>query len=221
MDKVLKALKTILVVSIIFFGLILIYGFFSKFTGIAAIVSNVFGVFWNSILFFVFILILAVLGITSTSVASKRVLYLSLVGVVACIFVVWQSPQENIIRFQEEVQNHKMLNNLKPTDVSFIVVDNVFFTKAEQINPIIAALNASTWFAPRKGECMGKEAQMSIVLLTGQVARLHISRLCNEDAVALLFIKPLPSGFASGGNAYVPKLPSTLESLGYPLSMDY
>jgi hypothetical protein len=221
MDKIVKALKTILVAAIIFFGLILIYGFFSKFTGIAAIVSNLFGIFWNSILFFVFILILAILGITSISALSKRVLYLSAVGVAACIFVVWQSPQENITRFQEEVQNHKMLNNLKPTDVSFIVVDNVFFTEAEQISPIVAALNASTWFAPRKGECMGKEAQMSIGFHTGQVVRLHISHLCNEDAVALLFIKPLPSGFASGGNAYVPKLPSTLEGLGYPLSMDY
>jgi len=217
MDKALKAFKITLAIPAILFGLFFIYSLFSKFLGMTAFASALFSVILDTVFYFFLFLTVTVLGLISKVATYKRVLYLLLVFVMASIFVITQSPQESVTRFYNEIQNHKMLNNLKTSDVSFIVVDNMFLTQLEQISPIVEALNDSMWYMPNH-ECRGKEVEMMLVLQTGQVVRLRISRFCDEDAVALLFIKPLASGSASGGNAYVPKLPSTLEGLGYPLS---
>lgn len=221
MEKAFKVFKVVLVIPAIIFGVFLVYSLFSKFIGMTAFALRLFGVFLHTAFYFLLFLIAAIGGITAKVAVYKRLLYLVLVFVMAIVFVITQSPQESAARFYDEIQNHKRLNSLKVSDISFIVVEDLFLTQPEQIGPIVEALNASTWYSPRKGECMGKEVQMRVVLQTGEVVRLRISRFCKEDAAALLFVEPLPSGFASGGEAYVPKLPSTLENLGYPLVSEY
>lgn len=217
MDKPLRAFKITLVIPAIFSVLSLIYSLFSKFTGIASFAMELFSVLMGT-LFYVLLFSFAVLtGINSKTSTYQKIFFLILLVVLSYVLLIWQSPQERMARFFAEIQNHRMLNNLKSGDVSFIVVDNTFLTQPEQISPIINALNNSTWYTPNH-ECRGKEIQMRIILQNGQVMCLNISRFCDEDSAAVLFVKPLPSGFASGGNAYVPQLPSTLEKLGYPLS---
>jgi len=220
MDKALKAFKAILVIPAILAGLFLIYSFFSKFTGVSGFAARFFEFFLGTVFYFLFFLIAAVLGITTKTAIYKRVLFLLLVFVMASIFVITQSPQGKVTRFYDEIQNHKLLNNLKASDVSFIAVEDIFLTQSEQIRPIVTALNSSTWYVGRRGECIGKEVQMVLVLQTRQVVHLQIGQFCGEDAAMLLFVQPLASGFASGGEMYVPKLPSVLKTQGYELLSD-
>jgi hypothetical protein len=216
--------KTILIIYIapaILFPLLLVYGIFSKLTGIVSFTLELFTVLSFDITIFVLLLIVVpIIVINEEPNKFQRFLLVLLSVTVGLVSAVVQKPQESIIRFYFQTQGHLTLNNLKTDDVSYISIDNIVLTNPEQISQIVEALNDSAWYSPNH-EQKGKEVSMIIVLQSGQTLHYHLSRFHDENSADLLFIRPLESGFLADGNAYIPNLPSILENVGYTLAKDY
>jgi len=208
-----KTIRAIFAVPAIFFGLFIISGLLpQKILGVRSFAQELFftliGLYFLLVPFVLFFIIKKKWG---------RVIFLLLGFAYAYILIgVQKSPQIEIARFYYQTKSHDLLSSLRVEDVSFIALENVIFERPEQIQPIVSALNESTWYSPNH-ERRGNEVPMKIILRNGQEMYFHISRFYGEDSGDILFIRPYTSGFWANGNAYVPTLPSILENLGYTL----
>ncbi len=213
MKNIDKAIKAIFAVPAIFFGLFIISDLLpQKILGVRSFTQELFftliGLYFLAVPFVLVFIIKKKRG---------RIFFFVLGFAYAYILIgVQKSPQIDIVRFYYQTKNHNLLSSLRTEDVSFIALDNVIFEQPEQIHPIVAALNESTWYSPNH-ERRGNEVPMKIVLRNGQEMYFHLSRFYGEDSGDILFIRPYTSGFWADGNAYVPTLPSILENLGYTL----
>ena len=220
MKKLYKAIRIYFATPFIFLSLLLVYGLFSKLTGIISIALELFFVLVFVSLFLFPLLVVPYLAVTHETNKYKRILFIIVGFTLASISAVVFSPQEKVTRFYSQTQRHLILHGLQVDDVSYITIDDVIFMQPEIISPIIEALNDSTWYSPNH-ERRGKEVPMTIVLRNGQSMDYHVSRFYDEDSADLLFIRPHDSGFWVDGNALVPNLPSVLENAGYKLSREY
>jgi len=216
MKNVDKTVKVILAIPAVFFGLFFISDFF---------VGKTLGVLSFALELFFTLLDLYILAIPFVLVfiiknSRGRVLFL-LIGLfyTFILFVVQKSPQMETARFYHHSKNIALLESLKTEDVSYITFGEVKLIQSEQIRPIVEALNESTWYSPNH-ERRGKEVSMKISLQNGQEMNFQVSRFYDEDSAALLFTRSRDAGSWADGNAYVPKLPSLLENLGYRLPSD-
>ena len=194
----------------------LTWGFVSKFVGIKSIILEVALLVPNIIVVLPFIAVFFLKGI-----GKKITLLLFGLFNAYMLVVFFQMPQTSITRFYYQVKNHMELSNLSVNDISYITIGDVTIDRPEQIEPVVKVLNKSMWYSPNKSEHTSKEVPMMVVLRTGQKMEFLIAQFYDEDSVDLLFTRPNEWGYWADGNAYVPKLPSTLENLGYPLAPEY
>ena len=213
MKNIDKTIKAIFAVPAIFFGLFIISDLIPyKILGVRSFAQELF--FTSIDLYFLALPFVLVFIINNK---WGRIFFLVLGFAYAYILIgVQKSPQIEIARFYYQTKNHNLLGSLRAEDVSFIAFDSVILEQPEQIQPIVTALNESTWYSPNH-ERRSKEVSMKIVLRNGQEMFFHISRFYGEDSSDILFIRPNESGFWADGNAYVPGFPSILEKLGYML----
>ena len=196
----------------IFFVLFFLYGLVSKSIGIISVIEELFFTLF-SVLFFT----LPIIAIFQTENIFAKIGYFiwGLVLLYVSLFV-FEDIQIMTTRFYYHTQNHITIHNLKTEDVSFIAFDRLTLVEQEQIAPIIEALNDSKWYSPNH-EIRGKDVPMVIVLKTGERIYFRISRFYNEDSAEIIFVRPRENGFWVDGQNYAPKLPSTIQTLGYTL----
>ena len=212
MENITKRIKVIFLAPAAVFGFFLISSFFGKTLGALSFAQELFFTILHLYIIcmpFVFALI----------IKDKRgrilLLFIGLLFTFAVV-AIQASPQMSMARFYYQTKNHISLNRLQPSDVSFIAFDSTVFAQPKEVELIIEALNGSSWYSPNH-ERTGPEVSMTIYLRDGQEMQFRLSRFSGENSANLLFTRPRNNGYWADGNAYVPKLPSILEDMGYML----